>query len=116
MPDHEWIGTMLRFQKPDGDWGELVNLKGKDGARGPRGPGGGGGAGDGGGFDPSGLSPAADAPTPDEVIVYQSGQWVRASWAQFAGWIGSPALETFRLMTEGGEPIMAEYGAYLRTE
>ncbi len=46
-PDHEWVGTALRFEKPDGTWGELVNLKGKDGAQGPqgsRGPTGGSGS------------------------------------------------------------------------
>ena len=26
MPDHEWNGTFLRFQKPDEEWGEWVNL------------------------------------------------------------------------------------------
>ena len=38
MPDHEWKGTKLRFQKPDGTWGKWVDLRGtagkdgKDGA------------------------------------------------------------------------------------
>lgn len=31
MPAHEWSGTMLRFEKPDGSWGEFVDLQGADG-------------------------------------------------------------------------------------
>ncbi len=110
MPGHEWIGSMLRFQRENGEWGELVDLRGKQG---PRGFGGGGG---GGGFDPSGLAAASETPTPDQVIVYQSGEWVRASWTQFTGWIGIPVVETFRLLTESGDIIAAEYGSVLRTE
>lgn len=30
-PDHEWDGTMLRFQKSDGTWGEFVDLRGLQG-------------------------------------------------------------------------------------
>ncbi len=37
-PDHEWIATALRFKKPDGTWGELVDLKGDRGDIGPQGP------------------------------------------------------------------------------
>jgi hypothetical protein len=45
MPDHEWRGTAVRFEKPDGTWGQWVELRG---LRGPDGqlivqPGGGGG-------------------------------------------------------------------------
>lgn len=29
MPDHEWDGTKLRFERPDGTWGEWVDLKGE---------------------------------------------------------------------------------------
>lgn len=39
IPDHEWNKTSLRFEKPDGTWGEYVDLKG------PRGRDGGGGGG-----------------------------------------------------------------------
>lgn len=41
MPDHEWKGTSLRFQKPDGTWGKFVDLRGPTGARGLSGGGGG---------------------------------------------------------------------------
>lgn len=36
-PDHEWQGTQLRFERPDGSWGELVDLRGPKGAKGSRG-------------------------------------------------------------------------------
>ena len=32
IPKHEWKGTKLRFESPDGKWGKLIDLKGKDGA------------------------------------------------------------------------------------
>lgn len=28
IPDHEWQGTRIRFKKPNGEWGEFVNLQG----------------------------------------------------------------------------------------
>lgn len=31
MPEHEWIGTSLRFQEPDGEWGDFVDLEGPKG-------------------------------------------------------------------------------------
>ena len=31
MPAHQWDGTRLRFQLPDGSWGDWTNLKGEDG-------------------------------------------------------------------------------------
>lgn len=46
-PDHRWQGTRLQFEKPDGEWGEAVDLQGKPGevravavggAPGPAGP------------------------------------------------------------------------------
>lgn len=48
MPQHEWKGSRLRFQKPDGAWGNFVEL------RGPAGAGGGGGAGEPGPAGPQG--------------------------------------------------------------
>lgn len=33
-PDHKWVGTKLSFEKPNGEWGDLVDLKGKDGKTG----------------------------------------------------------------------------------
>lgn len=33
MPKHDWSGTALRFQNPDGTWGNRVDLKGNPGNR-----------------------------------------------------------------------------------
>lgn len=33
-PEHEWKETKLRFEKPDGSWGEFVELKGEKGDNG----------------------------------------------------------------------------------
>lgn len=43
-PKHEWRGTKLRFQQPDGAWGKLVDLQGPKGERGPTGYSAGGGS------------------------------------------------------------------------
>lgn len=40
MPEHEWNGTSLRFEEPDGEWGPYVNLKGEKGEPGRNGVGG----------------------------------------------------------------------------
>lgn len=31
MPRHRWSGTALQFEKPGGEWGESVDLKGEPG-------------------------------------------------------------------------------------
>lgn len=31
IPDHEWKGTQIRFQNPDGSWGPFVDLRGHPG-------------------------------------------------------------------------------------
>lgn len=36
-PKHQWQQTSLRFQNPDGSWGEAVNLKGAKAPQGRRG-------------------------------------------------------------------------------
>lgn len=84
MPDHEWQGTRLRFQKPDGRWGEFVDLRGERGRDGRSVVLGGGGR----RFDPATLAPAATLPAPDEILVRQDGALVRATLAQLVGWIG----------------------------
>ena len=33
MPNHDWSGTALRFENPDGTWGDRVDLKGDPGNR-----------------------------------------------------------------------------------
>ncbi|WMM35584.1 tail fiber protein [Vibrio phage PJN101] len=36
-PEHEWIDTSLRFRRPDGSWGWLVDLQGEKGEKGDQG-------------------------------------------------------------------------------
>lgn len=79
-PKHEWQGTKLRFQRPDGKWGKLTDLKG------PKGDGGGtvvirGGGGSSGGM--SSLVPGAPEVEPTGIAVVQAGQWVNLSWPAF---------------------------------
>jgi len=104
-PDHEWKGTQLRFEKPDGGWGEFIDLRGPKGSRGDRGPGGGGGGGGQGGasdFDPDTL-PVATTELPTEIIVKQGGVWVRAPLSALIGWID--AVPQTGGVTAGGERI-----------
>lgn len=88
VPAHEWKGTKLRFQKPDGEWGKLVDLKGEKGER----SGGGAAPSIGSSFNPNSL-PAADDTEPSELIVKQNGVWVRASFEQLRTWLGSGVQE-----------------------
>ena len=83
MPDHQWKGTRLRFQKPDGGWGKYTDLKGERGPAGATGVAIGGGGGS--GWSPSGLPAASNAQPPlrrellyaaeklSEVRIYQDG-------------------------------------------
>ena len=83
MPDHQWKGTRLRFQKPDGGWGKYTELKGERGPAGATGVAIGGGGGS--GWSPSGLPAASNAQPPlrrellytaeklSEVRIYQDG-------------------------------------------
>ena len=41
MPAHRWKGTQLQFERPDGQWGEAVDLQGDKGPPGRDGIGGG---------------------------------------------------------------------------
>ena len=82
-PNHQWSGTKLRFEKSDGTWGKYVDLKGPKGDPGKSGGGGWGGGGP--TFNPS-LLPAADDALPEEFMVRQGGQWVRASLSQMRVW------------------------------
>ena len=92
-PDHQWKSTKLRFQKPDGTWGKYVDLKGERGASGAGGGGWSTSSGASGGepgpaWSPDELAEATDT-VPDEFIVRQNGQWVRATYAQVAAWLGA---------------------------
>lgn len=109
MPDHEWQGTKLRFEKPAGGWGEYVELRGPKGARGTNGAPGGGGGDMGGAverFDLSALPPASSAP-PVEFVVRQGDAWVRASFAQMLAWFPGGVLPPLVdcQMTVGGKGV-----------
>ena len=109
-PKHEWQGTKLRFEKPEGGWGALVDLRGPKGETGSRGASGGGGgrAVATAPFDIDSL-PAATGAIPSEFLVQQGGQWVRASYAQMQAWF--PSVAPTGVVTVGGEPVTvnAEY-------
>ena len=121
-PDHEWSGSKLRFEKPSGAWGEFVELRGPKGGRGDAGRGGGSGFGASTAsptaFNPSSLPAAGDAPAPSEVIVMQDGQWVRATWAQFSGWLGTvaPPADTGAILTETNDRLTTEDNSTLIQE
>ena len=73
MPRHQWRGTNLRFEKPDGTWGKYTNLEGPAGKTGA-GCGtvvvGGGGT---GGLDPSTVQPTANVLPGDEMLILRGG-------------------------------------------
>lgn len=61
----------------------------------------------GGFFDPNSLPAAANYPFPDELIVKQNGQWVRATFNQFITWLDIPNPFD-KVLTETEEPIITE--------
>lgn len=66
-------------------------------------------------FSIDNLKVAETNPKPTEVIVKQNGEWVRATWSQFTAWIGSVGVIN-KLLTEGGDFLVAEDGSYLIEE
>jgi len=106
MPKHEWDGTKLRFEKPDGKWGKSVDLRGPIGK-----PGRGGGGGGGSPFDLTDFSPASDD-LPQQFLVVQGGQLVRASYSQMASWFGDidPELPG-DTVTVNGEAVLVDGAA-----
>jgi hypothetical protein len=84
-PKHEWQGTKLRFARPDGKWGKLVDLKGE---KGEKGLGGGtvvirGGSATSGGGSMADLMPGNPIVEPTGIAVVQAGTWVNLSWPAF---------------------------------
>jgi len=73
-PKHEWRGSKLRFEKPDGTWGKYVDLQGPAGRRG------GSGGGGGGSFSPGALAklilPVQDT---DNLLIERNGTAYRVS-------------------------------------
>lgn len=83
IPKHEWKGSKLRFEQPDGKWGKWTDLKG------PRGDDGNSGTVivRQGGAGSNGLEQLAESVSgaiPTDFAVLQDGQWVRLSWPAFA--------------------------------
>ncbi len=82
MPAHQWQGTKLRFEQPDGKWGKLTDLKGTTGKEGDAGRtvviGRGGSSGGMGN-----LLPGAPSTEPTGLAVVQGGQWVNLAWPAF---------------------------------
>lgn len=78
MPKHRWEGSELQFERPDGSWGQKVDL------RGPRGY-----SGAGGGALTFDALPVGDTSTPTEIIVKQHGSWARITWAAFLDLVGT---------------------------
>ena len=79
-PAHEWQGTKLRFQKPDGKWGKYTELKGKDGKEGRVGV---ISVNRSSGTSLESLTPGADGVEPVGIAVMQNGQWVNLPWSAF---------------------------------
>lgn len=96
-PAHEWDGTRLRFEQPDGSWGEWVDLRGKKGANGDRGAEGvtvvtgGGGA----KFDPATLDILQVVPTlSDFLLLERDGVSYRVRLDQLAALFGGTVPES----------------------
>lgn len=109
-PDHEWRGTSLRFEKPDGTWGKFTNLRGSSGMS----FGSGGSSNE---FDPSQL-PQGNYTEPEEFIVKQSGKWVRVTLEQMREWLGgstAPAIDGV-ITSEDGRYITGEDGRKIAME
>lgn len=78
MPRHQWRGTNLRFEKPDGTWGKYTNLEGPPGKAGQ----GGGTAyvgGEGGGLDPSTIPHGGAVLPDDEMLIVREGVLYRVA-------------------------------------
>jgi len=104
-PEHQWERTRLRFKKPDGRWGQWVDLQGAPGR----------GGGGGGGWSPYGL-PAATGDVPDEFIVRQSGRWVRATYEQMVSWLGGVVPELPDDVLTDGDDVLTDGDDYMTDE
>lgn len=73
-PQHEWNGPRLRFENPDGSWGEYENLKGPKGPKGEQGERGPGGA---NGRNGRGVPPGGED---GQVLTKVSGADYHTAW------------------------------------
>lgn len=107
MPAHEWKGSRLRFQNPDGTWGEWVDLRGKPGKAGKDSePGVIRVSGGGGRFNPADLSPFEDdLLLSDYLVLERGGQAFRISLGQLQILFGSSSGLPANTVTVNGEPM-----------
>lgn len=106
-PAHEWHGSKLRFQNPDGQWGKFTELKGPPGKD----------AKDGGSIYISRGSSGTDldelpagAGNPVAVAVrLQDGGWVHLAWADFVAAVAASSTGAnappANAVTTNGSPI-----------
>lgn len=87
MPDHQWDGTRLRFEEPDGDWGKYVDLRGPIGLPGAGGGGGGRGM------------------TPDQQLQLNTLLDI------FGGWIGTVPVAVIDEVSVSGLEVSVEGSA-----
>lgn len=103
-PAHEWQGTRLRFENPDGSWGDLIDLRGPKGGRGSSGGGGSG----------SGIGALTDLPLPvletDYLVVQRAGTLYRVTVAQLQDVFGGGVVTGDVLLTEAGDTLTTEGG------
>lgn len=84
-PEHEWEGTKVRFQHPDGSWGEFTNVIGEQGPQGIRGPQGEQGPKglDGRAFLFQGIAPLYEIL--DKVVVAENELWITSTAGTYLG-------------------------------
>lgn len=103
-PDHRWDGTALQFEKPNGEWGKAVDL------RGPRGGGRRGGL---------NLSDLLAAPLPiletDSVVLIRGSLAYALTMAELRAYLGGITVGD-GLLTESGDQLLTEGGDRLVLE
>lgn len=109
IPDHQWDGTRLRFEEPDGGWGKYVDLRGPAGQHGAAGGGGGGGQ-------------TGQGMTPEQVLQLNTLLAIFGGWISTAPTVAITELSADQLEVEGiatatgyystipgGDPVGAQY-------
>ena len=107
MPDHQWSGPRLRFQNPDGTWGDYENLKGPRGEAGVDGRNGISGA---NGRNGIGVPPGGDA---DQVLTKIDGTDYNTEWRDPTGG-GGAATSAPKLLVVFDTDITTAVGDLVR--
>jgi len=111
-PEHRWVGTALQFRRPDGTWGQLVELRGVRGVNGeiiaqPMGGGGGGSL-----SIQKFYDSADDFPTPGKTQIlyfdkstdpYGVYIWTGTEYQQVGG--GGSSQETFETVSKNQKSV-----------